>query len=303
MATKTWGKKEHSKVSLWGSRLRQGWGWVLCQSSSNTFGYFHHVCFEVQNDKVEQGLDCIRVSFLSVFLKGLASVAQLQNLATSHPKYTLSLRKSLTHLIPTTHWQFLLWQCGASRYSSESAPDTFSRAQMGLTYPPQEVRALLCPLDSATGSGLLWCAPPGSLCCWPPTPSVSWGRPSAKLLSDLLCVQDGGVTTLKSIGVYLCLPLCSGFQSEALQFQNQTEMARISRSLMVPGSGSSQSRLSVIRPTRNLVVWSLFGFSWSWAWSPLCCWKGVAPERPHRCVLQPSAFCALTVPRVHITCV
>lgn len=44
---------------------------------------------------MEQGLGCIRVSFLSVFLKGLASVAQLQSLATCHPEYTLSLH-SLT---------------------------------------------------------------------------------------------------------------------------------------------------------------------------------------------------------------
>lgn len=45
----------------------------------------------MRNDKLEEGLGCIRVSFLSLFLRGLASVSQLRNpqsLVTSHPLYT-----------------------------------------------------------------------------------------------------------------------------------------------------------------------------------------------------------------------
>lgn len=43
----------------------------MCQSSYNTLGDFHHVCFEVRNDK--RGRGRISVRFLFPFLRGLAS--------------------------------------------------------------------------------------------------------------------------------------------------------------------------------------------------------------------------------------
>lgn len=73
----------------------------MCQSSYNTLGDFHHVCFEVRNDKRGRGLGRISVRFLFPFLRGLAS-------SVSAPKKEKELQSQATFfssffLCPNAH--------------------------------------------------------------------------------------------------------------------------------------------------------------------------------------------------------
>lgn len=97
-------------------------------------------------------MGCIRVSFLPVFLRGLASVSQLQSLASSQPKYTPSLQKSLTP--PTT-----TSSCSSLFYSLENPVlrNNVSRVLPGGTAVCSGCRAMACPSHSPSGTCMSGC--------------------------------------------------------------------------------------------------------------------------------------------------